>query len=107
MAIIDFDEAAPGERVDDLGYAMWKHLNLGLIDLALDEQARRIRVVISAYGAISAEDVLPAVEPAQERMRQQLESGPADEGRSAALTQLQGERDWLEAHLDELTQSLA
>lgn len=38
VAIIDFDAAAPGRRVDDLGYAIWKHLNLGLIDLAPAEQ---------------------------------------------------------------------
>jgi hypothetical protein len=30
VAIIDFDNAAPGRRLDDLGYAAWKHLNLGL-----------------------------------------------------------------------------
>ncbi|HET7428753.1 MAG TPA: aminoglycoside phosphotransferase family protein, partial [Gaiellales bacterium] len=37
-AIIDFDEAAPGERLDDLGHAAWKHLNIGLLDLDVHEQ---------------------------------------------------------------------
>lgn len=105
VAIIDFDAAAPGERVDDLGYAIWKHLNLGLIELTPAEQGRRIRIVISAYGAASAVDVLAAVERAQERMQRKLEGGPADDGRAAALAQLHGERAWLEAHLEELRQS--
>jgi hypothetical protein len=50
VAIIDFDNAAPGSRLDDLGYALWKHLNLGLIDLPLPEQARRTQLMVSAYG---------------------------------------------------------
>jgi transposase len=37
-------------RLDDLGYALWKHLNLGLIDLPLPEQARRTQLMVSAYG---------------------------------------------------------
>ena len=104
VAIIDFDAAAPGQRIDDLGYAIWKHLNLGLIDLAPAEQGRRIRVLISAYGAAPATDVLPAVVRAEERMQRKLEAGPANNSRAAALAQLHGERRWLEAHLEELGQ---
>jgi Phosphotransferase enzyme family len=102
VGIIDFDSAAPGQRVDDLGYAIWKHLNLGLIDLAPEEQGRRIGVMVSAYGAAFAGDVLPAIGRAQERMQRTVEGGTLGEGRSAALAQLNGERAWLEAHFDEL-----
>lgn len=57
--IIDFDNAAPGSRVDDLGYAVWKHLNVGLLGLPAREQLRRLEVMATAYG-LSADDVLLA-----------------------------------------------
>jgi hypothetical protein len=106
VAIIDFDEAAPGSRGDDLGYAIWKHLNLGLLDVAPTEQARRMRVVISAYGEANAgDDVVAAVGRAQERMERKLEAGVADDGRAAALALLAKERRWLATHATELGSS--
>ena len=50
-AIIDFDNAAEGERIFDLGYAAWHWLNLGAKDAyAPEEQLRRLRVFAEAYG---------------------------------------------------------
>jgi hypothetical protein len=51
VAIIDFDKASPGRRLDDLGYAAWKHLNLGLIDVPVSEQRRRLGLLVGSYGA--------------------------------------------------------
>jgi hypothetical protein len=45
----DFDATHPGLRAEDIGYALWKHLNLGLVDLSAEEQARRARVFVDAY----------------------------------------------------------
>ena len=56
--IIDFDNAA-GTPLDDLGYAVWKHLNIRLLMPRPDEQLRRLAVMASAYG-LPADDVLPA-----------------------------------------------
>ena len=50
VCVIDFDTTRPGPRVNDVGYALWKHLNLGLVELATDEQARRARIFVGAYG---------------------------------------------------------
>jgi aminoglycoside phosphotransferase (APT) family kinase protein len=50
VAIIDFDEAAPGRRLDDLGHAAWKHLNIGLLDLPVREHVRRLELFAAAYG---------------------------------------------------------
>lgn len=50
VGIIDFDAAAPGRRLQDLGYAVFLWLNLGTDGPALREQARRIRVFCDAYG---------------------------------------------------------
>jgi hypothetical protein len=95
VGIIDFDNAAPGERLDDLGYAIWKHLNIGLIDLPLTEQRRRLQVMSIAYGVPAAADVLRSIERAQERMRLLIEEGPEGAERDEALDQNERERGWL------------
>jgi Phosphotransferase enzyme family len=48
-AIIDFDAAAPGPRLHDLGYAAWMWLDLGNDDIDLDRQRHRLKVFSSAY----------------------------------------------------------
>ena len=50
-AIIDFDSAAEGERIFDLGYAAWHWLNIGSSDAyAPEEQLRRLCLFAEAYG---------------------------------------------------------
>jgi hypothetical protein len=50
-AIIDFDLAAEGERLFDLGYAAWTWLDLGNEDdYSTAEQARRLTAFAAAYG---------------------------------------------------------
>jgi aminoglycoside phosphotransferase (APT) family kinase protein len=61
VAIIDFDTAAPGARVADVGYAAWLWLNIGLDDIAAAEQHRRLRLFIEAYGSPDAAPVLSAM----------------------------------------------
>ena len=94
VGIIDFDNAAPGERLEDLAYAVWKHLNLGLIDLALQEQGRRLRVMTSAYGLDPSTDVAGAILAAQERMRKLVHAAPAGRARDEALEQNAREQNW-------------
>jgi hypothetical protein len=51
VALIDFDTAAPGRRIDDLGYGLFLWLDLGNQDIDLkDEQRRRLGVAATAYG---------------------------------------------------------
>jgi aminoglycoside phosphotransferase (APT) family kinase protein len=98
VGIIDFDNAAPGARLDDLGYAVWKALNFGLIDLRVSEQRRRASVFADAYGASWDSGLAAAVERAQERMHQLIVAAPDGEGRDTALDQNRSERDWLREH---------
>jgi Phosphotransferase enzyme family len=51
VALIDFDAAAPGPRSYDLGYAAWLWLDLGNPDRSAEEQVRRLRVFLAAYGS--------------------------------------------------------
>ena len=97
IAIIDFDNAAPGSRIDDLGYAAWKHLNLGLIELTVAEQSRRLAALVHAYGAHVDDELRLAIERAQDRMSELIERS-TDPGRDAALSQIRAEQSWLAAN---------
>jgi len=97
FGIIDFDNAAPGWRLDDLGYAAWKHLNLGLIEVSVQEQQRRLQVFAGAYGMSADGLLLAAIERAQERMQGLIE-GASESDVDLALEQIQGERSWLHEH---------
>jgi serine/threonine protein kinase len=61
VAIIDFDAAAPGSRLMDLGYAAWLWLNLGDEDIEANEQQRRLNLFLSAYGEKDVEKVIEAM----------------------------------------------
>lgn len=52
IALIDFDTAAPGTRLMDLGYEAWLWLDLGDSDIGIapDEQRRRLQLFVAAYG---------------------------------------------------------
>ncbi len=108
-AFIDFDEAAPGSRSQDLGYALWLFLDLGPEGADISTQGRRIRMMCDAYGIGSEFDALSAIARSQratlKRSLGRLRSGgPAI---SVAYSQssvrwIRGELAWLEAHRDEL-----
>jgi aminoglycoside phosphotransferase (APT) family kinase protein len=80
-AFIDFDEAAPGPRARDLGYAMWMFLDLGPAGVDVRTQGRRVRMMCEAYGVGEPFDAIGAIESSQratlERsLRRLLPGGP-------------------------------
>jgi Ser/Thr protein kinase RdoA (MazF antagonist) len=92
--VIDFDTAYAGSRVEDVGYALWKHLNLGLVDLPPDVQARRARVFVDAYGI--EVDIADTIDRTQEQARVRFTA----HGWEATLVELAAERAWLAANRD-------
>jgi aminoglycoside phosphotransferase (APT) family kinase protein len=60
FAIIDFDAAAPGSRLHDLGYAAWLWLDLGSTAITASEQRRRLAVFVETYGRYSPDSILSA-----------------------------------------------
>ena len=108
-AFIDFDEAAPGARGQDLAYAMWMFLDLGPEGADISTQGRRMRMMCDAYGIGSEFDAMSAIAHSQratlERSLGRLRSGGS--ASSVAYSQssvrwIRGEQAWLEAHRDEL-----
>jgi len=59
VALIDFDTAAPGAALEDLGYMAWAWcLSSNPLRGAIAAQVRQVRVLADAYGATSAERAL-------------------------------------------------
>jgi Phosphotransferase enzyme family len=81
-AFIDFDEAAPGSRSQDLGYALWLFLDLGAEDVDIRTQGRRIRMMCDAYGLDDGFDAIGAIAQSQqatlERSLGRLRSGGSE-----------------------------
>lgn len=71
VAMIDFDMAAPGDPLEDVGYTAWAWCISSKVDRpSLHEQARQVRVLVDAYGDLAARDrraVVNAVLERQER----------------------------------------
>lgn len=68
VAIIDFDAAAPGTRVDDLGYAAWLWLDLGSDKVSARDQHRRLMVFVKTYGTLAVEPVVDSILQRQVRL---------------------------------------
>ena len=67
VAFIDFNDAAPGRCVDDLGYFFWVFLGLGTGLLAA-EQARRMARLCARYGPLDRKSLVPAILRQQRRV---------------------------------------
>jgi len=98
VAIIDFDAAAPGPRLSDLGYAIFLWLNLGTDGPEPDDQTRRITLFCSAYGKAAAKPAIDATLRAVVRNAERLEL----EGRQADVEWWRVQLDWLQQHQHEL-----
>lgn len=113
VAFIDWDLAAPGERIHDVARLCWQYAGLweGADDLA--EVAGRVRVICDGYGLADRSQLVATVlwwqdrcwrgidqaadagDPAMVRLR---ESGAVDEVRAAY--------EWVARHREELARAL-
>jgi hypothetical protein len=100
--IIDFDAAAPGTRLQDLGMALFLWLNLGTDGRQLPEQARRISLFCRAYGTAANHEVIDEIVDAVGANIEQLrtDNRPSDAG------WWQEQLDWLLHHRGELVEAL-
>ena len=55
IALIDFAEAAPGSRLEDVGYLAWTWSIASALRLPLGRQAQQVRLIADAYGLQEAE----------------------------------------------------
>ena len=75
VALVDWDLAAPGRRVQDVARVAWQFLPLaaGVTDVA--GTARRLRLVVDAYGLEDRDELLPTVLWWQERCWRGIAAG--------------------------------
>jgi len=92
VAIIDFDDARPGTRREDVGYALWKHLGLGALRLDGSRQGARLEVFLDAYGE-TIRDPVGAIVEAQEWLQRKLAAG------LDAVAKIEHEKAWVLEHL--------
>jgi aminoglycoside phosphotransferase (APT) family kinase protein len=102
VGILDFDAAAPGQRLQDIGYAIFLWLNLGTDGPPPDEQARRIELFCRAYGVEAHNQVINVIVDA---VAANIERLRADE-RLADVAWWQAQLDWLNRHRAELAERL-
>lgn len=65
--IIDFDEAAPGRRVNDLAYALWTFLDLGSYTSS-QKQLDKIKLLSDIYGYSDGQELFKAIIREQKRI---------------------------------------
>jgi Ser/Thr protein kinase RdoA (MazF antagonist) len=72
-AFIDFDDAHPGSRLDDVGYAAWLWIDIGNGDHDVDLQGRRVADFFRWYGLDPA-DAIPSIVRAQTALAERTDS---------------------------------
>jgi hypothetical protein len=75
VAFIDWDIAAPGERVHDVAHVCWQYLDLGPDVASPHRAARLIRAVADAYGMADQSTLVDTILWWQDRCWRGIEAG--------------------------------
>lgn len=68
VGIIDFDDAAPGARIDDLAYFIWTFLELGNDSVGEDIQIEKLILICNEYQLANPENLVNAIIKQQNRI---------------------------------------
>jgi aminoglycoside phosphotransferase len=99
VAFIDFDNAHPGSRVDDVGYAAWLWLDVGNDDLSAELQGTRVDAFFRSYGMDSG-CAIDAIVDAQRALSERTTMSGVREWADAC-------RAWVERNRDALLAGVA
>ncbi|MGR3874717.1 phosphotransferase [Streptomyces graminifolii] len=109
LAFVDWDLAAPGERIHDVAHVCWQYLDLGPDVADLPATAHRIALICEAYGLDDTHRLLDTVLWWQDRCRRGIEAGAERGERGMVALRARGvvdgirdARDWVAAHHREL-----
>jgi len=107
VALIDFDHAAPGERLRDVAYAGWLWTLSADDGLPVPGQARRLRLMAESYGLAETSRFFDAVLRRQDEnwadavvRSHSPDPAVADYGQASAEWQRE-QMDWLRIHAAE------
>lgn len=68
VGVIDFDDAMPGERIEDLAYFIWTFLDLGVAEISNEMQVRQVLQLCVSYGSDYCGGVMEAMQREQNRI---------------------------------------
>lgn len=105
VAFIDWDLAAPGERIHDIAHVCWQYLDLGPGVGDIGQAARRMRLICDAYGLTDPNRLIETITWWQDRCWRGIEE-QADAGVPAmirlreggAVTEVRAAYDWTVRH---------
>jgi Phosphotransferase enzyme family len=90
-ALIDFDEARPGERLSDIAYLAWKGLRLNASGPPVHEQRRRLTLLAEASGIPVDASLSNAIDRAYSAM---IDKGLLAHWPVGAIRGIEAERAW-------------
>jgi len=109
VAFIDWDLAAPGERIHDIAHVCWQYLALGPRGDDPAVAGQRMRLICDAYGLPDHGSLLPTILWWQDRCWRGIESKAAGGDPamirlrdSGAARSVRDAYDWVTSHRDEL-----
>jgi Phosphotransferase enzyme family len=113
VAFIDWDLAAPGERIHDVAHVCWQFLDLGPAVRDVADAARRIRLICDAYGLTDPHKIIATILWWQERCAQGIETA-ASQGDPAmirlrengAADEVRTAHRWITTHRADLEDAL-
>jgi Phosphotransferase enzyme family len=114
VAFIDWDIAAPGERVHDVAHMCWQYLDLGPDVADAAEAARLVRLIVDAYGMADRPTLVDTILWWQDRCWPGIEAA-ADAGEPAMIRlrdlgtsrRVQAAYQWVADNRDVLRRALA
>ncbi len=113
VALLDWDLAAPGRRIDDVAHVCWQFLGLGPSVTDLTEVTRRIAVICDAYGLRHRDRLIETILWWQDRCWRGIEAGArvgqpgARHLREAgAVEEVRAAYHWVAAHRSPLQEGL-
>lgn len=74
VGMIDWDQAGPGQPIDDLAFLCWSAVPL-FREVAVTDAARRVAVAADGYGGVTASALLDAVADRMTRASDRIEAG--------------------------------
>ncbi|WP_406452939.1 phosphotransferase [Streptomyces sp. NBC_00876] len=112
LAFIDWDLAAPGERIHDVAHVCWQYLDLGPAVTDVPEAARRIALIREAYGIAGQGRIVDSVLWWQDRCARGIEAaaGRGDPAmirirESGVVEEVRAAHRWVSDHRPELAGS--
>lgn len=79
VGIIDFDDSAPGTRIEDLAYFIWTVLELGNDFIDEDTQIEKLVLICQEYQLVDPENIVDAIIKQQNRILKFREDRAANE----------------------------